>query len=129
MLTVTNSKEWKLKRKQREGPVNIINTRWSRIRQIVLKRDNCTCQVCGKSNLKLAVHHIKPRKEGGEDSMDNLVTVCHGSCHKKIEPIKPKVTLFVTTETYRRFRNLIGYGMNDEMMIIRLCEELENSWV
>jgi hypothetical protein len=75
--------------------------------------------------VKLAVHHIKPRKEGGEDVMDNLVTVCHGSCHKKIEPIKSKVMLFVTIATYRRLRNLCGYGINDELTIIKLCEELE----
>jgi hypothetical protein len=46
--------------------------------QLVTKRDNYTCQVGGKTTGRLAVHHIIPRKDGGQDSIDNPVTVCDG---------------------------------------------------
>lgn len=44
----------------------------------VFKRDSFTCQYCGKKapNVVLHVDHIKPRKEGGEDSVINLITAC-----------------------------------------------------
>ena len=86
MLTVgcrSSSKEWQLKRKQREGPVKTVYGTLPKLRHIVLRRDNYTCQECGKING--TVHHKVPRKDGGQDSMDNLVTVCNGGCHKKAE--------------------------------------------
>jgi len=62
---------------------------WSDIRQKVLKRDNNVCQRCGKKIGKFHVHHILPRKKGGTDHYDNLITVC-ASCHKKVEGIDYK---------------------------------------
>jgi len=57
---------------------------WEWIRERVLIRDNYTCQKCGRkacSFVKLEVHHIKPRAEGGTDDDDNLITYCR-DCHK-----------------------------------------------
>lgn len=125
MLNIINLRKWQQKKQQREGPLKTIYGTWAKIRQIVFERDNYTCQECGKTNGRLAVHHIIPRKDGGQDSMDNLVTVCDGVCHKKIEPYREKFTLSLTGGTYHRIRNLVGNVGNDEMMIIRLCEELE----
>ena len=53
-------------------------------RQYVLKRDNYTCQCCGKhgDGLKLHVHHIESRKAGG-NAPGNLITLCE-DCHKKL---------------------------------------------
>jgi 5-methylcytosine-specific restriction endonuclease McrA len=54
---------------------------WSRVREIVLKRDNFTCQICRKfSESSLHIHHILKRKHGGTDHLDNLITVCN-RCH------------------------------------------------
>jgi 5-methylcytosine-specific restriction endonuclease McrA len=57
---------------------------WETLRVIVLKRDNYTCQICGKKK-KVEVHH-KDRtgsnrlaKEMNND-LDNLITLCH-KCH------------------------------------------------
>lgn len=47
----------------------------------VKKRDGYVCQKCGKDS-SLEVHHIKPLFCGGDNSMENLITLCHG-CHKK----------------------------------------------
>ena len=56
-----------------------IDIDWSIIRNQVFRRDNNKCQMCGtKSNL--TVHHIKPRSEGGSDSITNLITLCY-KCH------------------------------------------------
>lgn len=54
------------------------------IRKAVILRDACKCMECGKSNMKLEVHHIKPKRLNGSDTLDNLITLCSG-CHQKTE--------------------------------------------
>ena len=53
-----------------------------RIRREVLARDQHRCQApgCGRTRF-LEVHHILPRKSGGDNRPENLVTLC-GSCHR-----------------------------------------------
>ena len=46
-------------------------------------RDNYTCQCCGKKNCRVEVHHIVFRRNGGSDSLENLITLC-GDCHKSV---------------------------------------------
>lgn len=55
------------------------------LREQVLKRDDNQCQLCQCDNKRLEVHHIIPRRYGGLDIEDNLVTVCR-ACHAKMEP-------------------------------------------
>ena len=54
------------------------------IRKAVIIRDNCKCMECGKSNCKLEVHHIKPRRLNGSNTLGNLITLCE-KCHQKTE--------------------------------------------
>ena len=54
------------------------------IRKAVILRDRCKCRECGKSNTKLEVHHIKPRRLNGSNTLDNLITLC-STCHQKTE--------------------------------------------
>ena len=54
----------------------------------VLFRDGYTCQYCGKNqkkikNIRLDVHHIIYKSNGGSDEPENLITVCR-PCHWKI---------------------------------------------
>jgi len=46
----------------------------------ILKRDNFTCQYCGRNvkdhNAVLVVDHIHPKRKGGEDSISNFVAAC-----------------------------------------------------
>lgn len=49
-----------------------------KIRFEVFKRDNFTCQYCGKTppNVMLEIDHIKPISKGGSNNINNLVTSC-----------------------------------------------------
>lgn len=45
----------------------------------IFKRDNFTCQYCGKTpkdGVKLHVDHIIPLDKGGDNSLENLITAC-----------------------------------------------------
>nr|DAY73205.1 MAG TPA: NinG recombination protein [Caudoviricetes sp.] len=59
--------------------------RWVERSREIMKRDDFTCQLCGKSHTKLNVHHIRYIK--GKDYWDYpdelLMTVCE-NCHQKI---------------------------------------------
>jgi len=50
----------------------------NKLRFNVLKRDNFTCQYCGRKppEVILEVDHIIPISDGGETSLDNLITSC-----------------------------------------------------
>jgi 5-methylcytosine-specific restriction endonuclease McrA len=39
------------------------------------------CEQCGKEDKVLAVHHIKRKSKGGDDSFRNLKVLC-SNCHK-----------------------------------------------
>lgn len=54
------------------------------IRKAVILRDGCKCVECGKSNCKLEVHHIKPKRLNGSDTLGNLITLCK-NCHQNTE--------------------------------------------
>ncbi|MBU5478473.1 HNH endonuclease [Eubacterium sp. MSJ-13] len=54
------------------------------IRKAVIMRDGCKCMECGRSNCRLEVHHIKPRRLNGSNTVGNLITLCE-NCHQKTE--------------------------------------------
>jgi len=71
----------KCKRRSKANPTNRIlhrHTRFIKIRFAVLKRDNFTCQYCGRKapDVSLHVDHVIPRSRGGTDAMANLKTAC-----------------------------------------------------
>ena len=61
----------------------------------VLSRDNYACQCCkakGKG-VRLEVHHVVYRSQGGSDNPDNLITLCvkcHEAVHKEKLQLKAK---------------------------------------
>ena len=79
---------------------------WKLLRDSVVNRDRYTCQECGyrkgnKERRQLNVHHVIPRKEGGADHPENLVTLCK-RCHGKMEgkrknPRNPEDAVFEET--------------------------------
>jgi 5-methylcytosine-specific restriction protein A len=58
-------------------------TAWSKLREIVLKRDQGLCQPCeaaGRVTLAHEVDHRVPKAEGGTDAESNLQSICR-ICH------------------------------------------------
>lgn len=61
---------------------------WDRRRRQVYRRDDHTCQNCGRTggprgDVELHAHHIVPKSKGGTHKTSNLKTVC-SECHKAI---------------------------------------------
>lgn len=56
------------------------STNYYKLRFEILKRDNFTCQYCGRNvneeKIKLHIDHINPVKNGGLFVADNLTTSC-----------------------------------------------------
>ena len=42
----------------------------------VFRRDNYTCQYCGRQTADLTIDHVVPRRLGGQHRWDNLVSAC-----------------------------------------------------
>lgn len=53
-------------------------------RKAVILRDGYKCMECGKSNCRLEVHHIRPKRLGGSNVLANTITLCD-KCHQKTE--------------------------------------------
>jgi 5-methylcytosine-specific restriction endonuclease McrA len=49
------------------------------LRQQILRRDGWRCQSCGRMS-NLEVHHKEFRSHSGNDSEENLITLC-ARCH------------------------------------------------
>lgn len=45
-------------------------------RKEVFRRDNFTCQYCGRQTHNLTMDHVVPRHRGGEHTWENLVSAC-----------------------------------------------------
>ena len=71
-----------------------VNYGFENTKAMVLNRDEYKCHICKtkKKNVKLEVHHIVFRSNGGSDEVDNLITLCH-DCHKKLHDDKVKLNL------------------------------------
>lgn len=85
-----NNYNWRGGRIEYRGP------NWIRQADLARKRDDNTCQMCGKHSIKpkLPVHHIKPFRDFGTENyklaneLDNLITLCI-RCHTKTESQSP----------------------------------------
>jgi hypothetical protein len=74
------------------GDINYYGPNWREQRRKARKRDNYTCQDCGKTEAEteseLSVHHLIPfRKFNGDwkkaNQLSNLITLCEHPCHRK----------------------------------------------
>lgn len=48
----------------------------------ILRRDQYTCQYCGRSSPHLTVDHVIPRHRGGKHAWENLVAACP-ACNRR----------------------------------------------
>ncbi|MBM3235347.1 hypothetical protein FJZ31_03500 [Candidatus Poribacteria bacterium] len=53
------------------------------LRIATLMRDGYQCTQCEKKNTQLDAHHIVLKKNGGKDTIQNLITLCK-ECHDKV---------------------------------------------
>ncbi len=49
----------------------------------IFRRDNYTCQYCGKPSLELTIDHVIPKHLGGTHSWENVVAACPRCNHLK----------------------------------------------
>ena len=65
-----------------------------RLRFNILKRDNFTCQYCGRNaindNIKIHLEHIIPVSKGGRDEYNNLITSCEECNGGKLDVLLEK---------------------------------------
>lgn len=54
------------------------------IRMAVMMRDKFKCQDCKVAHAKLEVHHITPKRLNGNNTVDNLITLCV-QCHSNTQ--------------------------------------------
>jgi 5-methylcytosine-specific restriction endonuclease McrA len=52
-------------------------------RREVFRRDNYTCQYCGKHTTDLTIDHVVPRHLGGQHVWNNVVAACPSCNHRK----------------------------------------------
>ena len=66
----------------KQTPIRLEQQDYRKLREHVLRRDGWRCQVCGSlSNLE--VHHKELRSQSGDDSDQNLITLCV-ACHSLV---------------------------------------------
>lgn len=69
---------------------------WEWRRQIVLARDNHHCRNCGwpmsilSRRREFHIHHITLLARGGDNSLENLITLCH-VCHRNVDAYHSRV--------------------------------------
>jgi 5-methylcytosine-specific restriction endonuclease McrA len=61
------------------GPLRLDLVSYESLRQQTLRRDGWRCQSCGTMS-NLEIHHKQFRSHSGEDSEENLITLCR-RCH------------------------------------------------
>jgi len=86
------------------------NYKWDRFREKILERDNHTCKFCDKKKEKMQVHHVIPRKYGGNNLKNNLVISCphcHGSVDRVISLIVMNNPDKDPKQLIRRFMKLL----------------------
>lgn len=85
---------------------------WKNIATQVKRRDNYTCQKCGRQfppfSTFLHVHHILPLSRGGSNTPENLITLCR-DCHKDDHPHMEKgyAKKLAISNKRRKYRPLV----------------------
>lgn len=59
-----------------------MSAHWRDIRKQVLDRDGNACVQCGFDGKGLHAHHIVEKRNGGDEDLNNLVTLCN-PCHQR----------------------------------------------
>jgi hypothetical protein len=110
----------------------------------VLKRDNFTCQYCGRSapEAVLEIDHRNPVSNGGSNNQDNLVTSCYDCNRGKsakvdeesrdIDPSEVGLVLDSYAKLTRKQRNGVLYmihiaGLHDSLAAFNFDSHIDDS--
>ena len=63
---------------------------WDKLRWIVYKRANYSCQYCGERYRGINAHHIIALSKGGNNNLDNLICICN-QCHSILHPANSRL--------------------------------------
>lgn len=85
------------------------------IRKAVILRDHNQCMMCEKTEGSKDVHHIKPKRSNGSNTLKNLITLCP-ECHKKITGIEEQYMDMLYQITDMQNKNL---NLNDAMHVMQ----------
>jgi 5-methylcytosine-specific restriction endonuclease McrA len=66
----------------KRAPLRLEPNEYDNLRYHVLRRDGWRCQSCGTMS-NLEVHHQEFRSQAGDDSEQNLITLC-SACHATV---------------------------------------------
>ena len=110
-----------------------------KIRFEVFKRDNFTCQYCGKNppEVTLEIDHIEPVSKGGTNNINNLLTACFKCNRGKSNNLLNKIpntlvrNLEILTEQqeqYKQYKNLINEIETEYQNQIENINIIYNSW-
>ena len=83
-------------------------------RRGVLKRDNLTCQYCGRSlsSSDLTLDHVLPRSRGGKNTWENVVAACKPCNHRKGNRTPAEAHLRLLRQPFRpRYLALVVFDM------------------
>lgn len=70
---------------RKSPPLRLDAESYRELHQQVLERDSWRCQLCGTMQ-HLQVHHLKFRSRSGDDTDQNLITLC-AQCHEQVHQI------------------------------------------
>ena len=83
--------------------------------KLAKKLDRDRCVICGDPNM-LTTHHITSEGAGGDDSFDNLITLCF-KCHRavhdgiKVVSNNPPIMLLPEEKEFKSGKDLIYYWL------------------
>ena len=96
------------------------------VKQYVLNRDKYQCQVCKKKNgLKLHVHHIQFRSNGGTNSPDNLTSLCE-TCHDKLHKLKKEEAEKSSKKLQKSAQKQTKHATEISILRSQLCKHFRN---
>jgi len=78
---------WNLKVYKPKVPfIDFTNPEWISLRVFISIQQKGKCAMCGKElpEIESTIHHIIPRKNGGENNIENLIGLCN-RCHNIAE--------------------------------------------
>ena len=107
------SVSWKSRvyRKPEEEPYILSQVQFRKIKSALAKECGYCCQCCRKQFTvkSLTLHHIVPARNGGSDSVNNLILLCN-DCHVYVEtnieefPTRIKIEYALSVEVTREAR-------------------------